>query len=64
MVGLGFGIAIVNDNVAVGRGLAVLPLPMLPTVDYHAFWLPTSPRLNRIETVVEVIALANQQAVA
>jgi LysR family transcriptional regulator, low CO2-responsive transcriptional regulator len=56
MVGLGFGISIINDHVRLPRGVVGIALPMLPAVEYHAFWLSTSKRQRQIELVVDAFA--------
>jgi LysR family transcriptional regulator, low CO2-responsive transcriptional regulator len=52
MVGLGFGVAIVNDNVRLGRGVVGIALPMLPYVEYHAFWISSARRQDQIRSFV------------
>jgi DNA-binding transcriptional LysR family regulator len=55
MVSLGFGVAIVNENVRVPKGTKALALPMLPAIEYHAFWLDGSSAQPRIEALVDAI---------
>jgi LysR family transcriptional regulator, low CO2-responsive transcriptional regulator len=58
MVALGFGIAIINENVRLPRGVIGIALPMLPAVEYHAFWLSTSRQQKRIDLFVDALAAA------
>jgi LysR family transcriptional regulator, low CO2-responsive transcriptional regulator len=62
MVGLGFGVAIINENVRLPRGVVGIALPMLPAVEYHAFWLGTSPRRQHIDTFVDALVTAKRDA--
>jgi LysR family transcriptional regulator, low CO2-responsive transcriptional regulator len=64
LVGLGFGLAIVNDNVRLRRGVVSIALPMLPKVEYHAFWLATSNRHDNIESFVDAMEAAAEREFA
>jgi LysR family transcriptional regulator, low CO2-responsive transcriptional regulator len=55
MVALGFGIAIVNENVGIAKGLKAFPLRSLPTVEYHAFWQPETTRQSQINVFLHAL---------
>jgi LysR family transcriptional regulator, low CO2-responsive transcriptional regulator len=64
MVGLGFGVAIINENVRLPRGVVGIALPMLPAVEYHAFWLAASTRRKRIDTFVDAMVTTTKPSAA
>jgi LysR family transcriptional regulator, low CO2-responsive transcriptional regulator len=53
LVALGFGVSVVNGNVRQAKGTVEIALPMLPSVEYHAFWLDSSRRLDRVAAFVK-----------
>jgi LysR family transcriptional regulator, low CO2-responsive transcriptional regulator len=53
MVALGFGVAIVNANVRVGKGMKAFPLRTLPIVEYHAFWQADTSRQLEISAFLQ-----------
>ena len=58
LVALGFGVGIVNENVRLTKGTVAIALPMLPSVEYHAFWLESSVRHGQIQTFVNGLIAA------
>jgi LysR family transcriptional regulator, low CO2-responsive transcriptional regulator len=58
LVALGFGVAIVNENVRLVKGTVAIALPMLPSVEYHAFWLGSCARIERVHMFVQSIVSA------
>jgi hypothetical protein len=55
-------VAIINENVRLPRGVVGIALPMLPAVEYHAFWLGTSTRRKRIDSFVDALVIAKRDA--